>query len=58
MFIANVMNPTPRSSGAQCLLNGIETGLPPLERDSFGGRAFYKHLAPNGAKNNNFLLHF
>jgi hypothetical protein len=28
------------------------------EEKSFGGRAFYKHLAPNGAKSNNILLHF
>jgi hypothetical protein len=31
----------------------------PLERGkSFGGLGFYKHLAPNGAKSNNVLLHF
>jgi hypothetical protein len=31
----------------------------PLERrETFGDRAFYKHLAPNGAKVNNVLLHF
>ena len=30
----------------------------PLERgESFGGRVFYKHLAPNGAKSNNVLSH-
>jgi hypothetical protein len=28
------------------------------EEKSFGGRVFYKHLAPNGAKSNNVLLHF
>ena len=28
------------------------------EEKSFGGRAFYKHLAPNGANGNNVLLHF
>jgi hypothetical protein len=28
------------------------------EEKSLGGRAFYKHLAPNGAKGNNDLLHF
>jgi hypothetical protein len=27
------------------------------EANSFGGQAFYKHLAPNGAKANNVLLH-
>jgi hypothetical protein len=27
-------------------------------RNPFGGRAFYKHLAPNGAKTNSVLLHF
>ena len=30
----------------------------PLERGDFlKGRAFYKHLAPNGAKSNHVLLH-
>ena len=30
----------------------------PLERGNFlRGRVFYKHLAPNGAKSNNVLLH-
>jgi len=28
------------------------------EKKSFGGRVFYRHLAPNGAKSNNVLLHF
>jgi hypothetical protein len=28
------------------------------EEKSLGGRACYKHLAPNGAKSNNDLLHF
>jgi hypothetical protein len=28
------------------------------EEKSFGGRAFYKHLAPIGAKRSNILLHF
>jgi hypothetical protein len=26
--------------------------------ESFGGRACYKHLAPNGAKSNNVLGHY
>jgi len=28
------------------------------EEKSFRGRAFYKHLAPNGAKSHKTLLHF
>jgi hypothetical protein len=28
------------------------------EEKCFGGRGFYKHLAPNGAKSKNVLLHF
>ena len=27
-------------------------------RKNFRGRVFYKHLAPNGAKSNNVLVHF
>jgi hypothetical protein len=43
-----------RSSGAQCFRQWCVrpiSGFAPLEREEiFGGRSFYKHLAPNGAK--------
>jgi hypothetical protein len=62
IFIDDALNPINwRSSGAQCFHLGRETALcfAPLERGkSFGARSFYKHLAPNGAKSNNVLLHF
>ena len=36
------------------MVRWVELCFAPLERGkSFGGRAFYKHLAPNGAKSNN-----
>jgi hypothetical protein len=48
-----------RSSGAQCFPQWCVrpiSGFAPLEREEiFGGRSFYKHLAPNGAKATNNL---
>jgi hypothetical protein len=41
------------------MVRATDLRFAPLERkEIFGGRAFYKHLAPNGAKGNNVLLHF
>jgi len=60
MFVDNALNPITRAPAERNHL-GRETNLcfAPLERGkSYGGRAFYKHLAPNGAKSNNLLLHF
>ena len=51
-----------RSGKAQCFRSW--SGSRPYvslrwsEEKSFCSRAFYKHLAPNGAKANNNLLHF
>ena len=62
MFIANALNPITRAPAERNVFHiSWETDLcfAPLERGkSFGGSAFYKHLAPNGAKSNNVLLHF
>src|SRR6476659_4849522 len=62
MFIDNALNPIARAPAERNVSHiGRETDLrfAPLERGkSFGGRAFYEHLAPNGAKSNNLLLHF
>jgi hypothetical protein len=62
MFIDNALNPITRAPAERNVSHiGPETDscFAPLERGkSYGGRAFYKHLAPNGAKSNNLLLHF
>jgi len=63
MFIDSATNSTnSRSSGAQCFRQWYVVAdlcFAPLERGKiFGGGVFYKHLAPNGAKSNNVLLHF
>src|ERR1051325_6594076 len=42
-----------------CTAPEIYSSFAPLERrESFRGRSFYKHLAPNGANSNKTLLHF
>ena len=62
MFIDNPLKPITRAPAERNVAHiGLETDLcfAPLERgESSGGRAFYKHLAPSGAKSNNVLLHF
>ena len=41
------------------MIHATASCFAPLERgEIFRGRAFYKHLAPNGAKRNQVLLHF
>jgi hypothetical protein len=62
MFIDNALNlrtRAPAERNVSYIYRETELYLAPLERgESFVGRAFYKHLAPNGAKSNNVLLHF
>ena len=54
MFIDNAMNPIlalQRSAMFPAMVRETDLCFAPLERgEIFGGRAFYKHLAPNGAK--------
>jgi hypothetical protein len=54
MFMDDVLNPIARAPAERNVSHiGRETDLcfAPLERGkSFAGRAFYKHLAPNGRR--------
>jgi hypothetical protein len=56
MSIENALNPIIRAPAERNISpHWRETGLyfAPLERgEAFGGRAFYKHLAPLGRSNN------
>ena len=62
MFIAKALNPTIRAPAERNVsLVGGETGLcfAPLERgESFGGCAFYKHLAPLERRQNAQLIRY
>ena len=62
MFIDTALNPMGRAPAERNNFHiGRDTGLcfAPLERgESFGGRAFYKHLAPLGRSDKNVLLLF
>ena len=62
MFIDAALTPITRAPSERNVSHlGRETGggFASLERgESFGGRAFYKHLAPLGRSDNNVLLHF
>jgi hypothetical protein len=54
MFIDNAMNSivgAPAERNVLAMVRAPTSGFAPLEREEiFSGRAFYKHLAPNGAK--------
>jgi hypothetical protein len=62
MFIDNALNRktrAPAERNVSHIAQETALGFARLERgESFGRYAFYKHLAPNGAKCNNVLSHF